>query len=106
MVFVGRDLTYVLPDMEDAEFLPIKVKALLLTGKTSTDPLPPFIKLQGGKQLYFNPTHEKNKGIYKIQVELDDGHSEPNKYKFAVNVSVESVIKTADKKKGFQVSKA
>jgi hypothetical protein len=48
-------------------------------------PLPAFIKFNG-KAIVIKPTDLKHKGIYKIEVTLDDGFANPNKYKFSVNV--------------------
>jgi hypothetical protein len=55
--------------------------------------LPAFIKFTG-KSIVIKPTDLKQKGIYKIEVSLDDGFAKPNKYKFSVNVDRDPSSKT------------
>jgi hypothetical protein len=76
-----------LPEAEDAEFLPIKITACLLSNSTGGTPskLPSFIKLQG-KSIGIKPTSLKELGAFKLEVSLDDGYSKPNKYKMRVIV--------------------
>lgn len=56
-------------------------------------PLPAFIKFNG-KSIDIRPTDLKHKGIYKIEVTLDDGFAKQNKYKFSVNVDRDPSTKT------------
>jgi hypothetical protein len=66
--------------------LPINISASLINNKNvGGGPLPPFIKFMG-KSFVIRPTDAKHKGIYKIEISLDDGFADPNKYKFSVNV--------------------
>jgi hypothetical protein len=62
-------LIYILPQAEDAEFLPITISASLASNSAggSTSKLPPFIKLQG-KSLEIKPTSYKELGTYTLEV--------------------------------------
>jgi hypothetical protein len=63
-------------------------------------PLPAFIKFTG-KSIEIKPSDVKHKGIYKIEVSLDDGFAKPNKYKFSVNIDRDPSSKTNIKQSGF-----
>lgn len=98
-VYIGKELIYQFPEAEDAEFLPIKITANLLSNSgASASALPAFIKLQG-KSLAIKPTELKHQGQYKLEISLDDGYAQPNKYKMRVTVDVDP--NAEDKHKGF-----
>jgi hypothetical protein len=86
--------------------LPIKIKSSLINNKNvSGGPLPSFIKFMG-KSFVIRPTDLKQKGMYKIEVSLEDGFADPNKYKFSFNVDRDPGSKISIKQSGFKVSRA
>jgi hypothetical protein len=85
---VGQEVEYVLPKAEDAEFLPITTTTNLIVNGSAGRALPSFIKFDG-KSFFFKPKDLAEKGVYIIQVILEDGYSLPNEYKFNLTVDEE-----------------
>jgi len=50
--------------------------------------LPSFIKLQG-KQIAIDSKKDKEKGLYLIEIGLDDGFSKPKTYEMKVHIDID-----------------